>query len=451
MSKTFIYVLDANGEPLMPTSRLGMVRRWITTGDAIWYGNRRDTIQFTRPVEHNLQELVLGVDAGQHLGLSVMSSETQTEYYAGQSESNYSQEVQRNTTRRMYRRTRRNRLRHRTPRFNNRRRKTGWVAPSIQHRLDFTVKEITRLNRFLPITRRVIEVAPFDNQKLANPNIMPWEYTQGQLKDEVSLKRYIFKRDGYRDVVDGRVYPESQLHVHHIKFRSKGGTNQPDNLVTISNKNHTQANHQKGGPLYELMLTRQARIDYRGAFFMSVLAAKLPDLIDFEQTFGYITAEKRKALDIKKSHINDAFVIAGGDNSYTRIARQVRRQKKLINNRSLAKFYDAKYLNTDTKVVEKGAQLSAGRTRRSLEIAYDNKRNLRGHKVSKGRVSVRRKHYQIRPGDLVRLEDGRVITTTGINSGGKRVVWIENAKQQTMAVSKVHVLHHVNGTYEGSY
>lgn len=27
----YIYVVDSNGTPLMPTSRLGMVRRWLKT------------------------------------------------------------------------------------------------------------------------------------------------------------------------------------------------------------------------------------------------------------------------------------------------------------------------------------------------------------------------------------------------------------------------------------
>lgn len=164
--------------------------------------------------------------------------------------------------------------------------------------------------------------------------------------------------------------------------------------------------------------------------------------------FGYITAGHRSKIGIEKSHINDAFVIAGGDNSYVRSEQQVLRQKKQINNRSLAKFYDAKYFSFASGKAEKGSQLASGRTRRTCEVEYDNKRSLRGHKISNGRVSVRRNHYQIRPGDLIQLEDGRTITTTGVNSGGKRVVWLENNKQQTMAVTKVHVAHHVNGVYE---
>lgn len=30
----YIYVVNSNGTPLMPTSRLGMVRHWLKTGQA---------------------------------------------------------------------------------------------------------------------------------------------------------------------------------------------------------------------------------------------------------------------------------------------------------------------------------------------------------------------------------------------------------------------------------
>ena len=96
------------------------------------------------------------------------------EYYAA--ESLRKSEKDRITSRRELRRTRRNRLRYRKARFDNRRRKDSWLAPSIQHRLDFTIKEIKRLYMFLPITNLVVEVTPFDNQKLLNPDIQGWQY-----------------------------------------------------------------------------------------------------------------------------------------------------------------------------------------------------------------------------------------------------------------------------------
>ena len=126
----YIYVVDSNGTPLMPTSRLGMVRRWLKTGQARWFGNSRKIIQFVRPVTTNTQELTLGVDAGFHLGLAVVG--IKREYYA--SESLRKSEKDRITSRRELRRTRRNRLRYRQARFDNRRRKASWLAPSVQHR-----------------------------------------------------------------------------------------------------------------------------------------------------------------------------------------------------------------------------------------------------------------------------------------------------------------------------
>lgn len=120
----YVYVVDANGTPVMPTSRLGMVRRWLKSGQAVWYGNSRTTIQFVRPIDTQTQPLTLGVNTGFHLGMAVVGNDR--EYYA--SESIRKSEKDRITARREYRQTRRSRLRHRKPRFDNRRRKAGYSA-----------------------------------------------------------------------------------------------------------------------------------------------------------------------------------------------------------------------------------------------------------------------------------------------------------------------------------
>ena len=117
----YIYVVNSNGTPLMPTSRLGMVHHCLKTGQARWFGNSRHTIEFVRPVTTNTQELTLGVDAGFHLDLAVVGN--QREYYV--QESLRKSEKDRITSRRELRRIRRNRLRHRQARFDNRKRKEG--------------------------------------------------------------------------------------------------------------------------------------------------------------------------------------------------------------------------------------------------------------------------------------------------------------------------------------
>ena len=438
----YIYVVDSNGTPLMPTSRLGMVRRWLKTGQAKWFGNSRNTIQFVRPVTTNTQDLTLGVDAGFHLGLSVVGNNR--EYYA--SESLRKSEKDRITSRRELRRTRRNRLRYRQARFNNRRRKDGWLAPSIQHRLDFTIKEIKRLYMFLPITNLVVEVTPFDNQKLANPNIKPWQYTQGKMHGFKTIKDYLLARDNYRDALDGKQYPASKLRVHHLVQRKDGGSNQPDNLVLLSDVNHNQANHNNG-VLAKLRQNRQKAIDYRGAYFMSVLATRLSNYFEYYTTTqGYLTANLRQKYRIGKSHLNDAFIIAGGTDVTLRTSNVYSRQKLRNNNRSLQKFYDAKYIDRRDGKQKTGKELSSGRTRRSRELNYDNLRQFRKEKVKKGRVSIRRNHYQLRPHDVVlNTRTNRIERVKSVNSRGKNVI-LQTGKSST--VKNIVSLYHVNGMLE---
>ena len=438
----YIYVVDANGTPLMPTSRLGMVRRWLKTGQAKWFGNSRKIIQFVRPVTTNTQELTLGVDAGFHLGLAVVGN--QREYY--ESESLRKSEKDRITSRRESRRSRRNRLRYRKVRFNNRRRKDGWLAPSIQHRLDFTIKEIKRLYTFLPITKLVIEVTPFDNQKLLNLNIKPWEYTHGKMHGFKTIKDYLLVRDNYRDALDGKQYPASQLRVHHLIQQKDGGTNQPDNLVLLSDINHTQANHHNG-ILAKLRENRQKALDYRGAYFMSILATRLSDYFDnYATTQGYLTANLRQRYQLEKSHLNDAFIIAGGTDITLRTNNIYSRQKLRNNNRVLQKFYDAKYIDSRDGKQKTGKELSSGRTKRSRELNYDNLRQFRQTKIKKGRVSIRRKHYQLRPHDVVlNAKTNKIETVKGVQNSGA-VIKFQTGK--TCSIKNVVSLYHVNGMSE---
>ena len=442
-SKTqYIYVVDANGKPVMPTSRLGMVRRWLKSGQAIWFGNSRKIIQFVRPITTYTQNLTLGVDAGFHLGMSVVGNHR--EYYS--SESIRKSEKDKLTTRRELRRTRRNRLRYRQARFDNRRRKPGWLAPSVQHRLDFTIKEIKRVYNFLPITNLVVEVSPFDNQKLVNPTIKPWQYTKGKMNGFKTVKDYLLARDNYRDALDGKQYPASQLRVHHLVQRKDGGSNQPDNLILLSDVHHNQANHVNG-TLAKLRNNRQKMIDYHGAYFMSVLAARLSDYFDnYQTTQGYITANLRHLYQIEKSHRNDAFVIAGGTDQDARTSNIYLRTKVFNNNRVSQRFYDARYIDRRDGKKKSGKELSSGRTRRSKEIPYDNQRIFRQKKVTKGRISIRRNHYRIRPHDiLLNTKTDRIEIAKGVMNHGKTVL-LQNKK--TVSASKVICLYHVNGLVE---
>jgi RRXRR protein len=66
--------------------------------------------------------------------------------------------------------------RYRKARFDNRRRSEGWLAPSVQHKVDVHLKTIKRMHQLLPVSKTTIEVAQFDIQKIKNPEIEGKEY-----------------------------------------------------------------------------------------------------------------------------------------------------------------------------------------------------------------------------------------------------------------------------------
>ena len=88
--------------------------------------------------------------------------------------------------------------------------------------------------------------------------------------------------------------------------------------------------------------------------------------------------------------------------------------------------------------------LSSGRTSRSKELPYNNQRVYRANKIKKGRRTIRKQHYQLRPHDLV-MADHKLYCVKGIYNKGTRVMLIASPKNISKAISKVNVKYHVNG------
>src|SRR5699024_879588 len=134
----------------------------------------------------------------------------------------------------------------------------------------------------------------------------------------------------------------------------------------------------------------------------SILATRLSNYFDnYTATQGYLTANLRQKYEIEKSHLNDAFVIAGGTDTTLRTNNVYSRQKLRNNNRMLHLFYDAKYIDSRDGKQKTRRELSSGRSRRAKELNYTNVRRVRKERVKRGRVSIRRNHYQLRPHDVV--------------------------------------------------
>lgn len=400
----------------MPTKRHGWVRRELKSGRIRVAKRSPFTVQLNYEIEEvQTQEIHLGIDAGyKTIGYSAVTEKEELiggefKLLVGMSE--------RIEQRGKYRRTRRNKLRYRRPRFLKDTKENGWLAPSIQHKLDTHIRFVTKIKTILPISKVTIEVANFDIQKIKNPEIKEEGYQNGEQKGFSHTREYVLHRDHHKCQNPNckNKSKEIILQVHHIGYWRKDRSNRPINLVALCNKCHTPNNHQKNGFLFGWKPKLKG---FRGATFMSMVRWRLKEAIDAGHTYGCQTKEKRHELNIEKSHHNDAFVIANGTKQ-TRITptnlEQIRR-----NNRSIATFYDAKYLDIRDKKIKSGKELFSGRTTRNKNKSSENLRKHRGHKVKKGTMRIRKQHYLYQSGDLVTYK-GKIRKSRGVQNKGKYI------------------------------
>lgn len=232
------------------------------------------------------QDITIGVDTGsKKIGLSATTEKQEV----------FSAEVQlRNdivnllSTRRQNRRTRRNRLRYREARFSNRvsSKNKGWLAPSIENKIETHLKVIEKLRKILPITQIIVEVASFDIQKIKNPDIQGKEYQQGEQLDFWNTREYILFRDGHQ--CKGKKGCKNKiLNVHHIESRKIGGDS-PNNLITLCEDCHN--NYHSG----KLKLSLKRGQSFSDATFMGIMRwvfyNRLRKLYpNVSLTYGYIT------------------------------------------------------------------------------------------------------------------------------------------------------------------
>ena len=342
-----VYVLNRNGRPLMPTERCGWVAYALKHGEAKVVRCEPFTIRLLRDSTHYLQEVALGVDTGsRHIGLSA-TTETK-ELYSAQVElrTDVSKLL---TARREFRRGRRGRKHnwYRPSRWQNRANEKGNAAlpPSIRHKADSHIRAIQFVCRILPVIRIRLEIGKFDSQKIQNPEIQGEQYQQGTLAGWENLKAYAKWRDGYkcRACGKGKHKDEVKLEVHHINRRADGGTDTPDNVVTLCHDCHEA--HHNGKRKLKFKKPPQ----HKGEAHMNAMKDYLCDEVcglygeRFEGvTYGYITAMKRREHGIEKSHANDAYCIAGNfdakRNEHNRyLHRFVRRHNRCLHKSTILK------------------------------------------------------------------------------------------------------------------
>ncbi len=216
------------------------------------------------------------------------------------------------STRRELRRSRRNRkTRYRKPRFNNRRRKDRWIAPSVQQKVDSHLTMIVKVHKILPISNIVLEVASFDIQKIKKPNISGTDYQHGEQLDFWNVREYVLFRDGHFCQCYKGKSKDKILNVHHIESRKRGG-DAPNNLITLCETCHK--GYHKG--IVKLPKTIHRGMPFKDATFMGIMRWALYEQLksiytNVELTCGYVTKNTRIENGLPKDHYIDARCISG--------------------------------------------------------------------------------------------------------------------------------------------
>lgn len=336
------YVLNKDGKPLMPCQPR-KARKLLCEGKAKVIRREPFTIQFLFGSSGYKQNIYLGIDAGaKHVGAS--ASTEKKELYASQTELRGSDIVKLISTRRELRRSRRNRTtRYRKARFLNRihHKHKGWLAPSVENKIMAHMRIVTDIHKILPITKITVETASFDIQKIKHPDIIGKEYQQGEQLGFWNVREYVLFRDGHKCQCCHGKSKDNVLNVHHIESRKIGG-NAPNNLITLCKTCHRS--YHAGAIKLPTKIKRGMK--FRDAAFMGIMRwtfyKRLRALYDnVQMTFGYITKNIRIRHGIPKTHISDAFCIAGNVEAkrlpYFFLQKQIRRHNRQIHKQKICK------------------------------------------------------------------------------------------------------------------
>ena len=391
-----IYVLNMRGQPLMPTTQ-STGKKLLQEGKATVVQRCPFTIQLTYATGETKQPIKLGVDIGYtNIGFSAKTDKLEVISGTLALRKDVSKKIE---ERWMYRRTRRGRLGYRPPRFNNRTCPEGWLAPSTQHRLDSHIRLVNnKLKTLLPITYKKVEVANFDAQKIQNPEIKGVEYQRGTLQG-YEVREYLLDKWGRKCAYCGKT--NVPLEVEHIIPKSRGGTNRVSNLTLACKKCNLKKGEKTAEEFGYPTIQQQAKKSLRAPTCINSIRWRIVEQLAAEHTYGYVTKYERNKLGLEKSHINDAFVIAGGTNQERCRAYEVIQVRR--NNRSLQK-------------------------------------NRKGFKPS-----VRRQRYELQPYDLVKYNN-RTYRVKGVHCLGKRVILKNvNGKDKSVAIKKVELIKYGKG------
>lgn len=307
---SWVFVIDQQRQPLAPIHP-GRARFLLTAGHAAVWRRFPFTIirKEVRP-DTALQSLRLKIDPGSKTtGLAVLNDTSGQVVWAAELTHRGQQVKQNLDRRRVRRRSRRQRhTRYRKARFNNRRRRDGWLPPSLESRLANVLTWVQRLSRWCAIDSISLELVKFDTQLLQNPDISSMEYQQGELAG-YEAREYLLEKFRRRCAYCGTT--NVPMEVEHIVPKSRGGSDRISNLTiachacnqakgdqTADEFGHPEVQAKAKAPLQDAAAVNATR----WALYQRLVACGLP----LETGSGGRTKYNRTQRGLPKTHWLDA-------------------------------------------------------------------------------------------------------------------------------------------------
>lgn len=327
-----VFVLDRNGKPLMPCSEK-RARLLLERGRARVHKVYPFTIRVVdrKVADCVLQAVRVKLDPGSKTTGLALVRETETlDGLTGEIQREVAvlglmelihrgrQISEALTARRQMRCRRRNNLRYRVPRFLNRGGdRTGWLAPSLQHRVDTTLSWVKRLQRWAPVVAISSELVRFDMQKMESPDIEGVEYQRGTLAGFEIWEYLLAKWNRTCAYCDAVNVPFEK---DHIRPRSKSGSDRVSNLCLAChacNQKKTARSIEdfllKDQPRLKRILA-QAKAPLKDAAAVNATRWALANVLKatglpVELASGGCTKFNRVMLGIPKTHALDALCV----------------------------------------------------------------------------------------------------------------------------------------------
>lgn len=305
-----VFVLNKNKKPLSPCSN-AVARKLLKLGKAVIHKKYPFTIRLRelKEVNENKQEYRLKIDYGsRYTGLSILSNNK----VLWLAELHHKTDIKdKLDSRRGHRRFRRNKLRYRKVRFLNRKRKDGWIPPSLQSRVDNIKSFLNKLMKIIPLTHISYENCKFDTQLINNENIKGIEYQQGTLLG-YTIREYLLEKYNRKCIYCGK--ENIPLEIEHIIPKSRGGTNRIDNLGIAC---HT-CNQSKGSKTAEEFgypnIQKQVKKTLKDSALINATRWKIYEILlntglNIECGSGALTKMNRINHKLLKTHYYDSCCI----------------------------------------------------------------------------------------------------------------------------------------------